>query len=110
MKHCNLTLPTPEENLACDEVLLDLCEEGHEDELLRFWEPSRYFVVLGYANKAATEVNLAFCRREHIPVFRRLHGRRHGAPRPRRPELFAHFAHRGLRRAPQCLGHQPVHP
>jgi len=74
MKHCNLTLPTPEENLACDEVLLDLCEEGHEDELLRFWEPSRYFVVVGYANKAATEVNLAFCQRNTIPVLRRFTG------------------------------------
>jgi lipoate---protein ligase len=74
MKHCNLTLPTPEENLACDEAFLNLCEEGAEDELLRFWEPSRYFVVVGYANKAASEVNLAFCQRNTIPVLRRCTG------------------------------------
>jgi lipoate-protein ligase A len=74
MKHCNLTLPTPEENLACDEALLNLCEEGVEDELLRFWEPRRYFVVVGYANKAATEVNLTFCQRNTIPVLRRCTG------------------------------------
>ena len=71
---CDLTLGTPEENLACDEVLLDLCEAGGSDELLRLWDLPRYFVVLGYANKAATEVNLPFCRQFGIPVLRRCSG------------------------------------
>ena len=74
MKLCELTLPTPEENLACDEALLDLCEAGGSDELLRLWAPPQYFVVLGYANKAETEVNLAFCRSHAIPVLRRCTG------------------------------------
>lgn len=74
MKLCDLTLGTPEENLACDEALLDLCEAGSGDELLRLWTPPRYFVVVGYANKAATEVNLAFCRQFNIPVLRRCTG------------------------------------
>lgn len=74
MKHCDLTLPTPEENLGCDEALLELCEAGQADGLLRFWEPGRYFVVLGYANKTATEVNLPFCQRNTIPVLRRCTG------------------------------------
>jgi lipoate---protein ligase len=74
MKYCNLTLTSPEENLACDEALLDVREEGREDDLLRFWEPSQYFVVVGYANKAAAEVNLAFCEENNIPVFRRCTG------------------------------------
>ena len=74
MKLCDLTLPTPEENLACDEALLDLCEAGGEDELLRFWAPPQYFVVVGYANKAATEVNLPVCRELGIPVLRRCTG------------------------------------
>ena len=74
MKLCDLTLPTPEENLACDEVLLDLCEAGHSDELLRFWAPPQYFVVLGYADKAATEANLPLCRELAIPVLRRCTG------------------------------------
>ena len=52
---CDLTLPTPEENLACDEALLDLCEAGGAGELLRFWEPPSYFVVLGYANNLPLE-------------------------------------------------------
>ncbi len=71
---CDLTLPTPEENLACDEALLDLCEAGEADELLRFWEPTRYFVVVGYANHIATEVNIPFCRQNTIPVLRRCSG------------------------------------
>ena len=71
---CDLTLPTPEENLACDEALLDLCEAGGAGELLRFWEPSADFVVLGYANAAATESNLDFCRGNGIPVLRRCSG------------------------------------
>jgi lipoate---protein ligase len=74
MKLCDLTLGTPEENLACDEVLLDLCEAGDSDELLRLWALPQYFVVVGYANKVSTEVNLPFCRQYGIPVLRRCSG------------------------------------
>jgi len=74
MKLCDLTLGSPEENLACDEVLLDLCEAGSCEELLRLWELPQYFVVLGYANKVATEVNLPFCQKLGIPVLRRCTG------------------------------------
>lgn len=74
MKYCDLTLPSPEENLACDEALLESCQEGRSEELLRVWEPEQYFVVVGYANKAGTEVNLPFCRRNSIPVLRRCTG------------------------------------
>ncbi len=74
MKACDLTLPTPEENLACDEALLDLCEAGQEDEILRLWEPAQTFVVLGYANCAAREVDLASCRQNGIRVLRRCTG------------------------------------
>jgi lipoate-protein ligase A len=74
VKCCDLTLPSAEENLACDEALLELCESGECDEVLRFWEPNQYFVVLGYANRARTEVNLEFCRAQTIPVLRRCSG------------------------------------
>ena len=74
MKCCDFTLATPAENLACDEVLLDLCESGSLGSVLRFWEPSRYFVVVGYANQTATEVNQEFCRRHEIPILRRCSG------------------------------------
>jgi lipoate-protein ligase A len=74
VKYCDLTLATPEKNLACDEALLDLADDGSGSEVLRFWEPDRYFVVLGYANRAATEANLEFCQRQGIPVLRRCTG------------------------------------
>jgi lipoate-protein ligase A len=74
VKYCDLTLPAAEDNLACDEALLDMCESGASDEVLRFWEPNQYFVVLGYANRAGTEVNLEFCRNQTIPVLRRCTG------------------------------------
>src|SRR5215203_5375001 len=72
MNYCDLTLPTPAENLACDEALLDACTGRME--LLRFWEARDYFVVLGYANKVATEVNFSFCKQNKIPILRRCTG------------------------------------
>jgi lipoate---protein ligase len=74
MKYFDFSFPTPAENLAADEALMDLCDKGLEDELLRFWEASTPFVVLGYANHAAREVNLDACKRLQIPVFRRCSG------------------------------------
>ena len=74
MKCCDLTLATPEENLACDEVFLDLCESGSLDAILRFWEPPRYFAVLGYGNHVGAEVNRDFCQRHDIPILRRCSG------------------------------------
>jgi lipoate-protein ligase A len=74
MKWFNLNLPSPAENLAGDEVLLDNCEAGHGEETLLFWEPRETFVVVGYANKVATEVNVAVCEAKGIPIFRRCSG------------------------------------
>jgi lipoate-protein ligase A len=74
MKYLDLTLPTPEQNLACDEALLDLCEDGYPEEIIRFWEPEDYFVVLGYANRSREEVNLDVCRAKQISVLRRCSG------------------------------------
>ncbi len=75
MKYIDLTLATPAENLACDEALLDWCEDGGcGDEILRFWEPRDYFVVVGYANRVATEVNVAACEAAGVPVLRRCSG------------------------------------
>jgi lipoate-protein ligase A len=74
MNFCDLTFPTPEENLACDEALLDLCEEGLAGDILRFWEPTEYFVVVGYANKVSEEVHHTFCDFQGIPILRRCTG------------------------------------
>jgi lipoate-protein ligase A len=73
MKWCDVTFDTPAENLACDEALLDLCErEGVET--LRFWESRQPFVVVGYGNRVASEVNVEACERRGIPILRRCSG------------------------------------
>ncbi len=74
MKSLDLTLDTPAENLACDEALLDAAENGVAGEALRFWEAREHFVVVGYANRVAAEVNVAACEAHGVPVFRRCSG------------------------------------
>jgi lipoate---protein ligase len=74
MKRFDLTFSLPAENLAADEALLDWCESGEGEETLLFWEPRETFVVVGYANKIATEVNVAACEAKSIPIFRRCSG------------------------------------
>lgn len=74
MQCLDLTLPTPEANLACDEALLDACEASADREVLRFWESPRPFVVLGMASRREREVDLAACAARGIPVLRRCSG------------------------------------
>jgi lipoate-protein ligase A len=74
MNCLDLTLPTPAANLACDEALLDACEEQAGGEVLRFWEPREYFVVVGYSNHVSHEVNKAACKRKKVGVYRRCSG------------------------------------
>lgn len=73
MEYLDLSLPTPEENLAADEALWEAAEAGGP-EVLRCWESPVPFVVLGYANRAAREVDLAACRARGVPVLRRCTG------------------------------------
>ncbi len=70
----DLTLPTPAENLACDEALLDGAEACGGHGVLRFWEAPAHFVVLGHGNKLAAEVNVEACRAAGVPVLRRCSG------------------------------------
>ncbi len=74
MKYLDITLPTPQHNLACDEALLEAAEAGQGSELLRLWEPAEYFVVLGHANRTRAEVNLVACRKIGLPILRRVSG------------------------------------
>jgi lipoate---protein ligase len=74
MKLCDLTFPSPAENLACDEALLEAAEHGRQGEVLRLWEPDRYFVVVGYSNRVVREVDGEFCRVRGIPILRRCTG------------------------------------
>jgi lipoate-protein ligase A len=74
MKFLDLTFPSPAENLACDEALLDWREEQGGEDILRFWESPEPFVVVGYANKIMAEVNVANCEGKKVSIFRRCSG------------------------------------
>jgi lipoate-protein ligase A len=74
MYHLPLTLETPAANLALDEALLDAAVAGElAGEVLRLWEPTQYFVVLGRSSKIA-EVQTDACRRDGVAVLRRPSG------------------------------------
>lgn len=70
----DLTLPSPVENLALDEALLDELEEHGGDPVLRFWESDRHFVVLGRSCNVTDDVHVAACQQDGIPVLRRASG------------------------------------
>lgn len=74
LRWLDLSLKTPAENLALDEALLEEHEEGSLGPSLRFWESPTAFVVLGYANRLATETNPAACAARGIPILRRSSG------------------------------------
>jgi len=74
VKVLDLTLPSPEENLACDEAILEACEAGLREETLRFWEPKETFAVLGYSNKVEMELNKKVCEDDGVPILRRISG------------------------------------
>ena len=73
MKWLDRTFDTPAENLACDEALLDLCDEAGV-EVLRCWESRQIFVVVGYGNRVESEVHVEECRRRGVPILRRCSG------------------------------------
>lgn len=74
MIYIDQSLDNPALDLAFDEALLDLADRGGSPPVLRVWEPSRPFVVMGYANRWRSEVDVAACRACDVPVFRRRSG------------------------------------
>jgi lipoate-protein ligase A len=75
MRYLDLTLPTPAENLALDEALLDEAEAAREPvETLRFWESADPAVIIGRSSKIPQEVQIENCRRDRVPILRRASG------------------------------------
>lgn len=75
----DLTLSTPEENIALDEAILDAAEE--EDQsfdarrgVLRLWEAPTPFVVIGRSSRRDQEVDRKACAADGVPVVRRSSG------------------------------------
>jgi lipoate-protein ligase A len=75
MRRLDLTLPTPAENVALDEALLDWAEaEAADWEFLRLWEAPQPMVVVGRSTRVEQEVHLAACRERGVEVVRRSSG------------------------------------
>lgn len=75
MRLLELTLPTPAENVALDEALLEWAEaENPQWEFLRIWESPQPMVVVGRSSRVHQEVDEATCRERDIPVLRRASG------------------------------------
>lgn len=75
MQYLDLTLPTPAENLALDEALLETAERaGQPREVLRLWEPADAAVIVGRSSHVVCEVNQGECQRRGIPILRRSSG------------------------------------
>lgn len=76
----DLSLSTPEENLALDEALLQDSERSFalqpsaRKEWLRYWESTTLFVVLGVSSKLQEDVDVAACERDGVPILRRASG------------------------------------
>jgi len=68
------TMPTPALNLACDEALLNDREAHGGPGVLRFWESSVCFIVVGYANRIADEVHQEACGKSGVRIHRRCSG------------------------------------
>ncbi len=71
MRLLDLSLDTPEENLAMDEAVLDAVESGQSSATLRFWECPVRFVVIGSAQALHKEVREDHCLEDGVPVLRR---------------------------------------
>lgn len=65
------TLPTPAENLALDEALLQA--PTHQDTL-RLWEPGEPMVVLGRSSRVAEEIDRGACDAAGAAILRRVSG------------------------------------
>jgi lipoate-protein ligase A len=75
MRCIRLTLPTPAENLALDEALLDWAEEENSKwEFLRLWESPQPMVVVGRSSRVHEEVYESACNEANVPILRRSSG------------------------------------
>jgi lipoate-protein ligase A len=75
MRFLDVSLPTPAENLALDEALLETAEAADTPcETLRLWESDRPMVVVGRSSRLAEELRLEVCRQFGVPVLRRISG------------------------------------
>ena len=68
LHYLDYTCPTPEENLALDDALLEY-SESHQLAFLRTWEPKATFVVLGRSRKIQNETLYTRCTQDQIRIL-----------------------------------------
>ena len=71
MRLLDFSFRSPTQNLALDEVLLDNADSGRGGEVLRFWESSVPFVVLGLTQVLRHEVHEKNCVDDRVRILRR---------------------------------------
>jgi lipoate-protein ligase A len=70
----DLSFATPQENILYDELLLQQAEKHNQGEVLRFWESSDIFIVLGRIGQEQEDIWLERTRQDKILVLRRTSG------------------------------------
>ena len=70
----DLSFKLPQENILFDELLLQLADKTSQGEVLRFWESSKIFIVLGSIGKEEQDIWLEQARRDNVPLLRRTSG------------------------------------
>ena len=70
----DISLDSPQANLLLDEALFVLAEKSSGGEVLRFWESSTPFIVLGRIGQEQEEVNAPAVKKDNVPVLRRTSG------------------------------------
>jgi len=74
MQFRDISFPTPQENIAFDEVLWRMAEKHEAGEYLRFWESAQVFIVMGRIGREEMDVNTSRAQKDRIPVLRRSSG------------------------------------
>jgi len=70
----DISFENPHENILFDDFLLYLAETGQSNEVLRFWESPKIFIVLGKIANPQEDLKIDNILREEIPVLRRSSG------------------------------------
>ncbi len=75
MQSVHVTLPSAAENIALDEAMLDVAEEGVGDvEFFRIWESPEPVIVAGRSTRVSAEINVPACETKGISILRRTSG------------------------------------
>lgn len=100
--------PTPEENLAFDEAVLEWMDNqtNSDAELLRLWQMPKRCVVIGRSSKVSLEVNQFACQQDDVPIYRRMSG---GASIVAGPGCLMFSLLLSLERRPNCRGLDGAH-